>query len=214
MLDPGRRTLSRGLDAEDSPVAAPCAISDSAGKITIAAISRIASELDLGEEYVKRAFYSATLADASKYSDAVSGEAPACDGSTSVKTARHDSALWSVQAAAPSRMPNVSIAETSGLQRRFNFPESRGLTPGFLGLHVNGMPCSDELLGRGSLVPFPNSEPGIDVDDFFGVTSRSGAGPDTAARGEASSSSGAGPPVLDIGFSAADWSRAAVQFQL
>ena len=46
---PRRRTLSRGLDVEESPNALPSAISDSAGKITIAAISRIASELDLGE---------------------------------------------------------------------------------------------------------------------------------------------------------------------
>ena len=52
----------------------PIATSDLPERITVAEISRIACDLDLDEESLKRAFYCATDADASKYNDAVSGD--------------------------------------------------------------------------------------------------------------------------------------------
>ena len=139
-----------------------------------------------------------------------------------------DTALWSVQAAAPSRMPEVCIAETSGMRRRFHLPASRGLTPGLLG---SSMPCSDDLLGHGSLDRSVHNDPGIDAYDFFGIASASCVGPgktfpspssptrctDTAfvIDGGASTSSCAAPPDLDNDRTAADcgpepWSKSSV----
>ena len=73
--------------------------------------SAIAAALDLGDEAIKRAFYDATAADDTKYSDAVSGEVPSSsNGGPCSALAR------AVPKSAPSRQPNVLICETSSLR--------------------------------------------------------------------------------------------------
>ena len=138
----------------------------------------IAAALDLGDEAIKGAFYDVTAADATKYSDAVSGIGPSSAGSEP-----SPSATWSVPSRVPSRLPNVIIRETSNLRGRFSFPIDRGPSPTLFG-GSNVLPCTDDLLGRGVSDSGINNF-GFDNDHFFGLD---------YVPGEASSSAAAARP--------------------
>ena len=105
----------------------------------------IAAALDLGDETIKNAFYDKTVADDSKYSDAISGRDPG-----SSKSVSSSALAWTSARTAPNRFADVIIRESSRLRGRFAFPGDRGLSSCLFGQAVT-LPCTDDLLGRGVL---------------------------------------------------------------
>ena len=102
------------------------------------------------------------MADATKYSDAVSGDvALPNDGGACSASA------WTAPMRTPSRLPNVIIRETFSLRRRFSIPPDRGLSSTLFG-GSEALPCTDALIGRGVLDSGINDF-GFDNDQFFGL---------------------------------------------
>ena len=145
--------------------------------------------LDFGERPFKKAFYSSTEADNSKYADVVRDRSvpsttSAASFSSGSVAATTPSSSWRQQAAVVTGAP-FATATGSVMRSRFSLRTRRGPNP----LLLNGaMPCSDDMLGLGlcdTRVRYrpEDHEPDICEVDFFGLPSSSSAtAPDNATN--------------------------------
>ena len=140
--------------------------------------------VDLGDLPFKKAFYSSTAADDTKYSDAVRirgpSDRPAPSASSSSRSGRSapvlpgSSSSWHQNAAVATGAP-FATASGSTMRTKFTFPSERCANP----LLLNGvMPSSDDMLGHvNSSLPgrlrAARRAPDICEVDFFGLASSS-----------------------------------------